>query len=92
MELFETESKVYNDYLRRKIAGETLDINDVTPEELEDMVRYTINGNIADLFNVSRQKVSKLRQDLGVGMYQLMAKDYIQSLRGVDFILGKEQN
>lgn len=92
MGLLETESKVFNEYLRRKNAGETLDINNVTPEELEDMARYTINGNIADLFNVSKQKVSKLRQDLGVGMYQLMAKDYLQYLRDTDFIIGKGQN
>ena len=74
MELFETESKVYNDYLRRKIAGETLDINDVTPEDLEDMWYKTCDGAVANLFDVKKSKVYYIRHKYGITLRNVIYK------------------
>ena len=74
-----TESKVYNKFAKRKNKGEELDINELTYEELYDMVsNYITNNMMAELFEVKLSVVSNIKSKLNCNWYQVTGNKFRQ--------------
>lgn len=79
MECVYNESKVYNDLLKRKEAGEILNLDDITYFELYDMVaNYVTNDMLANLYEVSRGKINAKKCELNCRWYEVQSAEILK--------------
>lgn len=75
-------SKLYNELCNKKEAGEELDFNKLTHDELYELwyVECVPDSVIAEIYGVSQKQVKKKRYEFGIKQFECAADKILKHL------------